>query len=68
MWVEKKCNRWFEKNSVRIFVLASASLCFVGPASAQSCAGKSGFAKAACEVAAKTGGSTSGAGIPPAVL
>jgi hypothetical protein len=63
----EKQNRWIEKNSVRIFVLVSASLCFTGPASAQ-CQGKSGFALQACQVASATGGSTNGAGLPPAVL
>jgi hypothetical protein len=66
MWVEKH-NRWIEKNSVRVFVLVSASLCFTGPAAAQ-CAGKTGFALQACNVAAVTGGNTSNAGIPPASL
>jgi hypothetical protein len=67
MWVEKQ-NRWIEKNSVRIFVLVSAGLCFTGPAAAQ-CAGKTGFALQACQVASATGGSTNGnPAIPPAVL
>jgi hypothetical protein len=67
MWVEKH-NRWIEKNSVRVFVLVSASLCFAPPASAQ-CAGKSGFALQACQVASATGGSTNGSpAIPPSVL
>ncbi|MGB0049618.1 MAG: hypothetical protein WBP70_19375, partial [Terriglobales bacterium] len=65
MWVEKH-NRWIEKNSVRIFVLASASLCFAPPASAQ-CQGKTGFALQACTVAAATGGNAN-AGIPAGAL
>ena len=65
MWIEKH-NRWIEKNSVRIFVLASASLCFAPPASAQ-CQGKTGFALQACTVAAATGGNAN-AGIPAGAL
>jgi hypothetical protein len=67
MCIEKHY-RWFEKNSVRVFVLASAGLCFAPPASAQ-CQGKSGFALQACQVASVTGGSTNGnPAIPPTVL
>jgi hypothetical protein len=51
------------KYAVQVLLL----VCMARAAGAQ-CQGKSGFALAACQVAAKTGGSTSGAGIPPAVL
>jgi hypothetical protein len=51
------------KYAVQVLLL----VCMARAAGAQ-CESKSGFAKAACQVAAKTGGSTSGAAIPPAVL
>jgi len=51
------------KYAVQVLLL----VCMARAAGAQ-CQGKSGFALAACQVAANTGGSASGAGIPPAVL